>query len=451
MKLKIRTRIMLLYLLLSAVLLAVLLPVVYASVSVSLKRSMESELQIEASKLITSAEVEDGTLAISSVADVDIDRGVEIGIFCDGQMVYANTASTLAQAEWMLTASGDHSGSEIDRGGQSWMVVRQEFALENQTAIVVAACSMASVQDSMQDLLLLLLGLAPLFLGISAAGAVFLAHRALRPITDITKTALQIGAGDLTQRIPQLETRDEVGELTLAFNQMLDNVEASFQRERQFSSDASHELRTPVAVITACAEDALTENQTPRTTENLHSIQKESERMGRIISQLLTLTRGYEGRYRIEKDFFSMMEMVDSVMDELADEAQTAEIELCNHVPEDFLLVADQSLMTALFMNLIGNAIKYGCVGGHVWVSAKQENAMVEIRVQDDGVGIDEKDLPHVFERFYRADKARDRSGSGLGLAIVKWIVDIHDGRIWAENTMGQGSCFVVTMKVGKE
>lgn len=446
MKLKIQTRIMLLYLLLSAVLLAVLLPVVYSSVSASLRHSVESTLKIEAAKLAAAIETEEGTLIVSPEADVDVARGVALAAYYAGEPIYSSSAA-FPDSSWGLPAQAENITVEKTLSGQKWLLVQQEFSIEESTVIIAAACSMAAVQDSLRDLQLLLVALVPLFLGLSAVGAALLARRALRPIADITRTALQIGAGDLTQRIPKLNTQDEVGELAAAFNQMLDNVEESFRRERQFSSDASHELRTPLAVIAACAEDALAAPQSEATEENLLSIQKESARMSHIISQLLTLTRGYEGRTHVEKEVLCARDMVGAVLEELTGTAQRENITLYNEVPEGITLYADQSLMTALLVNLTGNAVKYGCRDGHVWVSALQKGETLELRVRDDGIGIGADDLPHVFERFYRADKARDRSGSGLGLAIAKWIVELHGGKIWAESTQARGSCFVVEMR----
>lgn len=227
---------------------------------------------------------------------------------------------------------------------------------------------------------------------------------------------------------------------------MISQVEDSFQRERQFSSDASHELRTPVAVILACAEDSLQERQSPETSQNLRSIQREGERINQIIAQLLTLTRGYEGRYRLELETFSLQEMMESLLEELADLAEQNQIQLSSTVGAEVELEADQWLITQLLVNLLNNAIKYGRPGGSVTVSAEGNDWKTVIRIADDGIGISSQDLPHIFERFYRADRARNRTGSGLGLSIVQWIVQVHHGSIAAESELGKGTTFSVTL-----
>jgi signal transduction histidine kinase len=164
--------------------------------------------------------------------------------------------------------------------------------------------------------------------------------------------------------------------------------------------------------------------------------------MTKIISQLLMLSRGYEGRCHFEPDDICLYEMAASVAEELKGSAEDAQIAVHNDIPKELTLRADQSLMTQLFVNLIGNAIKYGSAGGNVWLNADQRDGFVKIEVSDDGIGISEEDKSHIFERFYRADKARDRSGSGLGLAIVKWIVELHGGTIEVKSSVGHGTTF---------
>lgn len=261
-----------------------------------------------------------------------------------------------------------------------------------------------------------------------------LAKRAIRPIADITRTAEAISAGDLSKRIAEPSARDEVQELAITFNTMLDRLQESFQRERQFTSDASHELRTPVAVISACAEELAEEPLS------------EDGRMNKIISQLLVLTRGYEGRYHLDKERLPLREAVGSVLEELAEPAAAQGISLFNQVPAEIEVWADQSLLTQLLINLVGNAVKYGKQGGWVIIRASQEREDCVLTVSDNGIGMSPEELEHIFERFYRADKARDRSGSGLGLSIAQWIVHLHGGEITAQSQLGKGSQFTVAL-----
>ena len=235
-----------------------------------------------------------------------------------------------------------------------------------------------------------------------------------------------------------------MGRLAGAFNGMLARLEDSFQREKQFTSDASHELRTPVSVIMAYAENLAAHTPDRETVEQASAILTESRRMHSIIAQLLALTRGYEGKYQLSLEEITLAEMVSDVLAELTEEAAAGGITLIEQVPPRIQLSADQSLMTQLLLNLVENGIKYGKTGGTVAVSALEQDGHILLTIQDDGIGIGEKDLPHIFDRFYRADQARDRSGSGLGLSIVKWIVELHGWTIQAASEPGRGTRFTI-------
>ncbi|MDD3228967.1 MAG: HAMP domain-containing sensor histidine kinase [Oscillospiraceae bacterium] len=435
-KLKIRTKMVLWYSMFSTLILAILLPVVYSTVSNSLYQSLASELQMAVSQMISSLEVNDGTTTVNT--DLDIEGGIAV-CMTDARK---NIVFSTPRAEWLVGALKTDDEKMATHNDTQWMIIKHNYHTDGVEFTLFAGSSTASVTKSLGDLMLLLFALVPLYLCISAMGAYYIASHTLKPIAAITETACSIREDDLSRRIDRIESNDEVGELALAFNSMLDTIETSFRRERQFSSDASHELRTPVAVISACVEDALNGRQNSETIENLTTIQKEIIRMNRIISQLLTLTRGYEGRYYIEKEWITLRDMVDSVMDELSDFAAESNIALKNDISPDIQICADQSLMTQLFVNVIGNGIKYGKAGGMVNVAAKNSNNVTEVTFSDDGIGICEEDLPYIFERFYRADKARDRTGTGLGLSIVKWIVDIHHGSIFVSSKEGEGTIF---------
>lgn len=440
-KLKIRTKIILWYSAFSIVLLGVLLPVVYGTISNSLYQSLRSELHVAISRMVSSLEVDDNELAVDF--DLDIENGILVCMTDENK----NIVFASRNGKWLSDVPDtDGDNAMVTHNGAEWMVIGQEYHADGLDLKLFVGSSTASVAHSLGNLRILLLALVPLYLGLSALGAYFIARRTLSPIAEITETARSIGEGDLSHRIEGIVSEDEVGELAAAFNAMLDKVEASFCRERQFSSDASHELRMPVAIISACTEDALNGDQSPETTENLMTIQREGTRMNHIISQLLMLTRGYEGRYYVEKEWITLRDMLDSIIDELSDMATEANIRLENDVAGDTRIYADQSLITQLFVNIIGNGIKYGKAGGMVIISAEGCKERTEILVSDDGIGMSAEDIPHIFERFYRADKARNRTGTGLGLSIVKWIVEIHGGDITASSEEGEGTMFRISL-----
>ena len=330
-------------------------------------------------------------------------------------------------------------------GNGDQLYLDQELELEGGEKIRIRVSrSNGTVERSLDQLQLVMLLAVPAFLALAVFGSYFLAKLALRPIGRITETAVSLGAGNLSRRITGIESRDEVGRLAGAFNGMLARLEGSFQREKQFTSDASHELRTPVSVIMAYAENLAAHAPDQETKAQAAAILTESRRMQSIIAQLLALTRGYEGKYRLEREDIFLQDMVSEVLAELTEEAAADEIDLVEQVPADIMLSADQSLLTQLLLNLVENGIKYGKAGGTVAVRALEQAGHILLTIQDDGIGIGEKDLPHVFDRFYRADQARDRSGSGLGLSIVKWIVELHGWTIQVVSEPGKGTRFTI-------
>ncbi len=228
---------------------------------------------------------------------------------------------------------------------------------------------------------------------------------------------------------------------------MLASLEDSFRRERRFTSDASHELRTPVAVILAYAESLMADTSLPDAQrETVKTILNECRRMRRMIEQMLTLTRAQEGRYPVTMEHICLNDVLDGVQAALEPIAADRSIALHIDAESRIELTADQSLITQLLLNLTENAVKYGKDGGDVWVCALQDDDRSVITVSDNGIGINSENLPHIFDRFFRADAARDRTGTGLGLSIAQWIVQLHGGTIRAESEENTGTQFTVTL-----
>lgn len=438
-RISIRIKIMLWYTLLTAVLLAVSLPVLYGAMAGSLRRDQEAYLRSAAGQLTSHIECEDGDLKLHS--DLDLPAGTQYLLTTEsgGRVVSSENAWADAppfQPDEVYLASNG-------KGDQLYL--DQELELEGGETLRIRVCrSNGTVERSLEQLQLVMLLAVPAFLALAVFGSYFLAKLALRPIDHITEAAVSLGAGNLSRRIAGIESRDEVGRLAGAFNRMLARLEESFQREKQFTSDASHELRTPVSVIMAYAENLTDHAPDQETEEQASAILLESRRMHSIIAQLLALTWGYEGKYRLEREEVPLRDMVADVLAELTEEAAANEISLTEQVPEEIRLSADQSLMTQLLLNLVENGIKYGKPGGTVAVRAAEQDGHILLTIRDDGIGIEEKDLPRIFDRFYRADRARDRSGSGLGLSIVKWIVELHGWSIQAASKPGQGTVFTI-------
>lgn len=440
---KISTKITFLYLLLSALLLAALIPTVYFLVENSLRESLSANMQISANAIAEVTTAENGKVLVdSSALDTDaVKPGIYIRVLDEeGHVLYnSRDAEWIFEFEMAQTEKGKNKDTE-----QEWSYLTQSKTVDGQD-IQIQVLGSIYFNDFLNDFSWILLLLVPGYIVLAAIASMFLAKRTLKPIRQISETAKKISEGDLSERIEGVFSKDEVGELADTFNTMLEDLEVSFQRERQFTSDASHELRTPMTVITACVEDAIHTDDPAIRDENIRAIQRENQRMRKIVSQLLMLSRGYEGRYHFQPEELCLWDMAESVCESLSALAEAKSIRIHNEVPQTYMIYADQSLFTQLLVNLVENAIKYGNEGGNIRITSADDEAHYSLCVEDDGIGISEDDLPKIFERFYRADKARDRTGSGLGLSIVKWIAELHEGDATAESELGKGTKMTVT------
>ena len=288
--------------------------------------------------------------------------------------------------------------------------------------------------------LLLALLLSPLIIG-----------RALRPLEQMSSSAGALAAGDYKQRVSLPRSDDEIGRLAIAFNQMAAGIDQAFEVRRQseeqmrhFLADASHELRTPLTSIAGYI-DVLSRRDSvdPQTLrESLLAMQRESTRMTRLVNDLLTLTR-LEAVQTPRRELVRLDEFLNQTLDELGlpdhGAAETRRIE------PGILVLGDPEALKQVVTNLAQNALKYAPGSEQRW-SLFSAGGRVAIRVEDSGPGIARRDLPHVFERFYRGEQARDRAagGSGLGLAIVKSIVEAHEGAVEADSEPGSGARFTV-------
>ncbi|MFT8888873.1 MAG: ATP-binding protein [Ethanoligenens sp.] len=276
---------------------------------------------------------------------------------------------------------------------------------------------------------------------ISMAAGAFISRRALRPIDAMTSAAQTISGSDLTKRVPVGEADDELSRLAETFNEMIGRLESAFERQKQFVSDASHELRTPIAVIQGYAD--LIERWGKDNPKVLHeaveAIGGETESMKALVERLLFLARNDNGSFQLRLEFFDMR----TVFQEVADEAQVAfrrSVDIQESTP--IMLMADRALVKQMLRALTDNAVKYTPTDGNVYIEATKTEDGVSLAVRDTGVGIPPEDLTHVFDRFYRVDKARSRmqGGSGLGLAIVRSIAEAHHGTVQIESVPGHGT-----------
>lgn len=295
--------------------------------------------------------------------------------------------------------------------------------------------------------------LVPIVMLAATAGGWWMSRRALHPVDHITTTARSIGEQNLGKRLPEPNTQDELQRLSETLNQMLDRIEGAFRRVTQFTADASHELRTPVALIRTTSELALRKHRSEfEYREALGEIHDEAIRTTDLIENLLTLARADAGKETLDRVPVDLASLVQEVSGRAEKLASQKGITLAWQTPEGIAQISgDRGTLRRLFFILLDNAVKYTPAGGHVQLDITQLPEKVIVEVRDSGVGISDQDLPHIFERFYRSDKSRSRDsgGAGLGLSLAKWIVEVHGGCIEVDSAADRGSTFRVTLPKG--
>ncbi len=315
------------------------------------------------------------------------------------------------------------------------------------------AASLAIVETTQRNLLVIF-GVGILAaMGLAAFLVSITTDRFLSPLEGVTQTALQITrADDLSRRLPYYgRSDDEIGQLIHAFNQTLGRLENLFNTQRRFIVDVGHELRTPLTVIKGnvglmrkleCGDD-----------EALDSIDDEVDRLNRMVGDLLLLAQAESGKLPLDRKLIEL----DTLLLEVLQQTQVLaanRIALSLGEIDQVLVCGDRDRLKQVFLNLIGNAIKYTPVGGEVTASIGKSNGEAHVTIADNGPGIPVEDLPHIFERFYRTEKSRTRSkdgkGFGLGLSIAYWIVRHHGGRIEVQSEEGQGTSFSVRLPLSE-
>ncbi len=315
-------------------------------------------------------------------------------------------------------------------------------------ASVTAAYPLSEVDQTLRRLFSLLLYALPAALVVSGILGWFIARRSLKPVDDITRSARTITASNLELRLPRSQNNDEIARLIDTLNDMIARLEQSFAQVRQFTSDASHELKTPLAILMGELGVAL---RRPMSTEEyqstLASCLEEVERLTNVVQGLLELSRAETGQVTIERKPVRLSTLVADVCDDVLLMAEGKHIALTTDIDQDVSITGDRVRLHQAILNIVENAVKYTPEGGSVRVELLAIDGSARLLVSDTGIGIAAEDLPHIYDRFYRVDKARskDIQGTGLGLAIVKWILDAHQATIDVVSTEGAGTTFKVT------
>lgn len=280
-------------------------------------------------------------------------------------------------------------------------------------------------------------------------GGLFMSKKALRPVDTMIKELQKIETEHLGKRLAIHPTKDEIGKLSEGINEMLSRLENSFNQVRQFTTDASHELRTPIAIMKAGIEVALSrERDICNYQQVLANTLDDLGRLSKIIENLFILAKADTGRCEIHMERMNLCPVITDVAEQLRLITETKNISISTEKMEDVFIQGDELLIRMMLLNLVDNAVKYTPQNGTISLFMSKDSENVKIIIKDNGIGISQEDISHIFDRFYRASKVRTSNydGGGLGLSICQWIVKSHHGTITVESELNKGSIFTVTL-----
>ena len=358
----------------------------------------------------------------------------------------------LSQGAYADALEGKNSYETFTVGGQQPIrVITMPILFEGKLInLVQVGTSLEAVQETLRNLKIFLFTAVPSVLILAALFLRFMARRALKPISRIIDTAREIGQGqELSKRIPVLKIKDELGQLALTFNEMMNRLENSFAQMRQFSSDASHELRTPLTVLKGQNELILSKQRKPEEyQEVISSNLEEINYMSKVLEDLFVLSKSDENQVNIDYKPVDLRALVEEVCKHAEILAEEKNIKIIIAFLEPIEIKGDEVRLRQMVWNVLQNGIKYTQQGGELKISLQNEVDFALLTIQDTGIGIPEDDLPLIFNRFYRVDKARtrDEGGSGLGLSICRQIAEAHKGKIEVESKLGVGTRFKIRL-----
>ncbi|NDJ75030.1 MAG: HAMP domain-containing protein [Chloroflexi bacterium] len=440
---------------------AALAAFVYARLEDRLSNNVDDTLRLNAAQIRAMVEAQEGELALpdedvndSLSADLQEQSLTARILSPSGEIIQAygiyrdlpiNTSILDAvhqQQEKLVTTT------EPDDADDKLRVLAVPILQDGELAgIVEVTQTMDSVEDTLEQLLIIFQIGMPISVIIAALGGYGLAARVLARVDSITDMAQRISAEDLSARLDFPPINDEVGRLAQTFDMMLGRLEESFQRERQFTSDASHELRTPLAAMRTILDMTRAKRRSVEDYEQaLDDLAGEMDRLQGLVSDLLRLARN-ESPETATHETVDLSALLVDIADSLRPLAERKHLGLDHTLPEGLTLNGDRDQLIRLFVNLLENAVKFTDQGAITISGAAASAGFVTITIADTGQGIAPEHLPHVFERFYRAEASRTTAGAGLGLTIALSIARAHGGTIEVESEVGQGTRFRVLLR----
>jgi heavy metal sensor kinase len=378
-------------------------------------------------------------------------HGSRVGIL-QGSRLLASSAPVSQRESDAVVAAGDSPDRALalpQLGPNGARAATHRLEALGRTFLIFSIAPLDSIAADLQLVRQVIFLALPLLLGLAGIGGYLLATHSLAPLNWMAEQAREITGSNLNRRLEIGHAAEELAVLAASFNELLARLDQSFEAMRRFVADASHELRTPIAVIRGEADVALSHDRgAGEYKESLAIVLDESRRLSRLVDDLLNLARADAGRVKLDVHEFYFNDLLAECCRSMQTLAGASEVALECRSPGDVQFRGDEALLRRLLINLLDNAIRYTPPGGQVSAELEADPARVLIRISDTGVGIPPEAAPRVFDRFYRADKSRSRQdgGFGLGLAIVKWIAESHNGSVELTRNSGPGTTFTVTL-----
>ena len=369
-----------------------------------------------------------------------------------GQIVYENFAGLTSRTSKSHRQEFPNRPQHIFWRGKPYLAISRSVSLREGVFQTFLAIPSAPVDRALKLLTALLSAAVPAFIICGAVGGYWLSRRALSPVDRITEAARTIGVTNLSERLAVPRTKDELQRLAETWNDMLQRLEVAVSQISQFTADASHELRTPVAIIRLAAENALRKQRSESEyRQALQRIQSESEDMTQLIEDLLFLARADAAGSPLELGVIDIRTLTETACLDLRPLAEAKSITLTRDLPPSPISVSgNSSALRRTLLILLDNAIKYTPAGGAISVSLREQSGKAVLAVEDTGIGIPEEAQSRVFQRFFRVDPSRNKEsgGYGLGLAIAQTIVNQHKASIELQSKADGGCIFSVSLSV---
>ncbi len=446
----IRWRLSALYTALTVIVLAIFSGAVYIGMQRQLSNQLDEDLKSQAA------------LAVLAVNPTSFETTYEFTdealfrlIFPSGDVYYYRdtqnlSASPLDSSDIQTALSGRTAYNTVEYQGKKLRVI--SVPLQRQDGEIVAAVQLgyplSRIDDPLNVLVKALFVIAPAAIFAAAALGYMLAGRALQPVSRITSLASEIDGDDLHERLNLDLPNDEIGRLASTFDSMLGRIDQAFQRQKQFTGDAAHELRTPLALMRSQIDLAVSQGETPEDFRDaLNALDGDVGRMTALVGTLLSLARADAGELHLNRDTFDLADVAEDVVEQLQPIAEENGLTLTTQFAPT-QVEADADMLIQVLVNLLDNAIKNTPTGGTITVETRIDHGRALLIVRDTGIGIPAEHLDRIFDRFYRVDtgRARSRGGSGLGLAICQSIAHAHGGEITATSAPGAGSTFTLAI-----